>query len=318
MHISWIDKLLENVRALFTELYKDQLKGRPTTKIDCPFDPYFDRQIAELENSDVSTAAPIVKVSLAEKTQEDDANDSEAINGGSEYSPTDGEFPSSAKDSLAPTPETSRPASPASHLLAAKNSRPKGSRRQRKAANAATVAPNGVAQSSGDESSIKSGKQGKKKPAKQMRKWGADGLVDETGEDDSLDFSSKDAAHAQPEAMKDVDQSSWGTRTADGHFMLKDIGDEIDAIIGAANDKKDGQKPTGVVGSGLGALSGLFRNVVGGKTLSAEDLDKPLKTMEDHLMKKNVAREAAVRLCQSIERDLVGVKTNSFTSTYLS
>jgi signal recognition particle receptor subunit alpha len=313
---------LENIRALFSELYRDQIKKTPTTtRIECPFDPYFDRQIAELENKDAALAPPIVKISQVKRA--DDGNDSEtAANAGSEYSPTDGEFPSSVKDdSLAPTPDTSRPASPAAHLLAAKNNgRPRGSRRQRKAVNAAAVAAfsgTGIPQSSGEESGSQPGKQAKKK-GKRMRRWGADGTFEDVDDDAAqLDFSSKDADRPEnAAALEDVDQSSWGTRTADGAFMLKDIGDEMDAIISASNEKKNEQKPGGVVGSSLGALSGLFRNVVGGKVLTKDDLDKPLKTMEDHLMKKNVAREAAVRLCDSIERDLVGVKTSNFTSMF--
>jgi signal recognition particle receptor subunit alpha len=297
---------LENVRALFSELYRDQIKEKPATRIECPFDPYFDRQITELEKKDV---APAVQVSNIDSERED-GNESEATNGGVEYSPTDDEFPSSVKDdSLAPTPEVSRPASPA-HLLLAKNARPRGSRRQRKTANALAPSSLGVALSSGEESGSQRDKPGTKK-GKKMRRWGADGTFEDVDENEvDLDFSSKDTA-PNSVAVEDVDQSSWGTRTSDGTFMLKDIGDEIDAIISASN-KKPEQK--GVVGSGLGALSGLFRNVVGGKVLTKEDLEKPLKTMEDHLMKKNVAREAALRLCDSIERDLVGIKTSNFTS----
>ena len=53
---------------------------------------------------------------------------------------------------------------------------------------------------------------------------------------------------------------------------------------------------------------------MGNKTLTKEDLEKPLKGIEDHLLKKNVALEAAVRLCQSVEHDLLGTKTGNFTS----
>jgi signal recognition particle receptor subunit alpha len=95
----------------------------------------------------------------------------------------------------------------------------------------------------------------------------------------------------------------------------------MDAIISAQNAKKDKEASTaaatGLVGSSLGAIGGLFRNVVGGKTLTKEDLVKPIKGMEEHLLKKNVAREAVVRLCESVERDLVGMKTPNFTSPYL-
>ena len=36
--------------------------------------------------------------------------------------------------------------------------------------------------------------------------------------------------------------------------------------------------------------------------------------MEDHLLKKNVAREAAVRLCEGVKQELVGKKTGNFQS----
>ena len=39
-----------------------------------------------------------------------------------------------------------------------------------------------------------------------------------------------------------------------------------------------------------------------------------MRGMEEHLLKKNVAREAAVRLCEGVERELVGAKTGSFES----
>ena len=51
LQLSWIDKLLDNVRTLFTSLYGEKLKNGNTTKVDCPFDDYFDRQVQELEKS---------------------------------------------------------------------------------------------------------------------------------------------------------------------------------------------------------------------------------------------------------------------------
>jgi signal recognition particle receptor subunit alpha len=296
LRIPWIDKLLENVKALFTELYRNQLSpSRGTSKIDCPFDPYFDRQIAELERtSDV--AAPD-HAEAAPPPQEQSS------------------FPASSQ-TLAPGTDSSRPASPANHLLTAKNfPGGRGSRRGRKAAAAAVTAASRFAASSGDESPSQ-----KSKPAnggKKMRRWGADGVADD-GEDVRLDFSSpadnEPAADASTGPVQEIDQASWGTRTTDGKFMLKDIGDEMNAILDAANQKKAESKPTGIVGSSLGAIGGLFRNVVGGKTLTKEELSSALNGMEDHLMRKNVAREAALRLCSSVERDLVGMKTDSFTS----
>jgi len=213
-----------------------------------------------------------------------------------------------------PTPENSRPSTPASHILGAKSG-PKGgaSRRARKALNPASHA------SSGEERSEKPKKDTKKK----MRKWDNDGMADE--EDGVvLDYSA--SANDKTEipsdnntASEQIDAQSFGTRTGKGQYVLKDLDDEVHSILKSANEKKPlpAASKSGVVGSSLGAISGLFRNFVGGKVLSKEDLEKPMKGMEEHLLKKNVAREAAVRLCEGVERELIGVKTGSYESTSL-
>ena len=114
-----------------------------------------------------------------------------------------------------------------------------------------------------------------------------------------------------------IDPASFGTRTGKGQFVLKDLDDEVHSILQGANEKKKpSSSAVGVVGSSLGAISGLFRNVIGGKVLTREDLEKSMKGMEEHLLKKNVAREAAVRLCDGVQRELIGVKTGNFESTF--
>lgn len=210
------------------------------------------------------------------------------------------------------TPVTSRPSTPGNnHLLVAKaGPLAKMSRRARKAQNTSNSAP----ASSGDETVVKKAK----KPVKKGRKWDADGMADE--EDDTvLDYSmtnDNEPSVARTSALEQVDSSTWGSTTK-GKFVLKDLGDEVHTILAKAEEKNMNSKPDaagGLVGSGLNAISGLFRNVIGGKTLTREDLDKAMKGMEDHLLKKNVAREAAVRLCEGVEKELVGVTTGSFES----
>ena len=45
-----IDKLLDNIRALFVGQYGEQLKSKHTSTLTCDkFAPYFERQIQELE-----------------------------------------------------------------------------------------------------------------------------------------------------------------------------------------------------------------------------------------------------------------------------
>lgn len=215
------------------------------------------------------------------------------------------------------TPDTSRPTTPSSHILTTKGG-PGGkiSRRARKVTNHV---------SSGDEASRK-GKGGKAPTTKKGRRWDADGLADED-DDTQLDYSipSIDVTTSDgeteggnlPGAMEAVDQESWGSRTGKGQFVLKDLDDQVHAILSSAGSKKAAATtaPSGIVGSSLTAIGGLFRNVVGGKVLSKADLDKAMKGMEDHLLKKNVAREAAMRLCEGVERELIGTKTGNFEST---
>lgn len=217
------------------------------------------------------------------------------------------------------TPDTSRPTTPSSHILTTKGG-PGGkiSRRARKT----NIA------SSGDEASRK-GKGAKASTTKKGRRWDADGNADED-DDTQLDYSipSIDVTTSDgeaegsnlPGAMEAVDQESWGSRTGKGQFVLKDLDDQVHAILSSAGSKKAAETtaPSGIVGSSLSAIGGLFRNVVGGKVLSKADLDKAMKGMEDHLLKKNVAREATMRLCEGVERELIGTKTGNFESKYLT
>ena len=217
------------------------------------------------------------------------------------------------------TPDTSRPNTPlAGHILTAKSG-PKGtSRRARK------VAGTPVNFSSGDEDQKKRPKPTKAQ-SKKMRRWDADGLADEDDEV-PLDYSAtspgtngtEELTKAQIDDIADIKAEDSGTRTGKGQFILKDLDDEVHSILAGASAKRSEAKALtgGVVESSFSAISGLFRNVIGGKVLTKADLDKSMKGMEEHLLNKNVAREAAVRLCEGVERELIGVKTGSFESKF--
>lgn len=315
VHLTWIDRLLDNVRALFVGKYGTQLKDKHTTVVNCDdFGPYFERQMQDLEGQSdaASSTTPNVKLTPPSSIDNESA-DEDAPRAAVLQKPQRPHYDTSADSTPVPTPDTSRPTTPAqSHLMTGKG-RPgaKLSRRDRKKAAALNSAP----ASSGDEAP---GKRKGKSAAKKNRVWGEFGAEEE---DSSmvLDYSQPDLQDEVPEGedLEEIKPETWGRKTAKGQFVLKDLDLEMDAIISEQNAKRESSttKPSsGLVGSGLGALGGLFRNVVGGKTLTKEDLAKPLKGMEDHLLKKNVAREAAVRLCESVERDLVGLKTSSFTS----
>lgn len=307
------------MRALFVGLYGDKLKAEHSSVVDCDkFGSYFDRQMHELEGASDS-GAPSTKVSTPPSSTDNESADEHAPAPPVLQKVQRPLYDTSADSTPVPTPDTSRPTTPAhSHLVTGKARPGPGggrlSRRAKKAASAASSAP----ASSGDEASSK--RKGKS-ATKRNRVWGEFGM-DEEHDASALDYSQTDLREggAGNEAMEEIKQETWGRKTNKGEFVLKDLDEEMDAIIAAQNAKRDKEAttaaPGGLVGSSLGAIGGLFRNVVGGKTLTKEDLVKPIKGMEEHLLRKNVAREAVVRLCESVERDLVGMKTPNFTSMF--
>ena len=288
--------------------------------VECDFDGYFDQQVRELEGIAAKDTQKAPKANVDDLTSppSSDSGTQEpppplpglaaAAQPGHLRAPSNGD---STDATPIPTPDTSRPSTPGNHILAAKGG-PK-SRRARKAGSTITNAL------SGDERRTKAKKEGGKK----LRKWDADGMA---GEDDGtvLDYSAQgpdEMANGNPESIPStdpIDSQSFGTRTRQGQFVLKDLDDEVHSILKGVNEQKSQTATTtGLVNSSLGAISSLFRNVVGGKVLTKEDLAKPMRGMEEHLLNKNVAREAAVRLCEGVERELIGVKTGSFESKSL-
>lgn len=311
---------MDNIRIIFVDLYKDQLKKPHTSVVECDFDGYFDQQVKELEGAadkNLQRAPQITVDNLTPPSSSDSkiGGFPPPLPGLAAVSQT-GQLkkPQDNGDSTdvtpVSTPDTSRPTTPASHILGGKAG-PK-SRRAKKAMNAPANA------SSGDE---RKGKP-KKDTGKKMRRWDADGMADDddgTVLDYSIQSPNEDGMHAAETSAgtEGINVQSAGTRTGKGQYVLKDLDSEVHSILEGASEKKSQSASSsgGVVGSSFGVISGLFRNVIGGKVLTKEDLAKPMRAMEEHLLKKNVAREAAVRLCEGVERELIGVKTGSFEST---
>lgn len=326
LHLSWVEDLLDVVRSLFVKEYGKELKKTNAVKVDySEFGHTFDALVAKLDKTsgdaarfsenDSTSAAELTPPSSSAGTEDGlDEPPPPPVPGLKKPAPRAIYQDTASTDATPiPTPDDSRASSPAvGHLLTAKGGPgAKGSRRSRKAL--ATSAPT----SSGDESSPgRRPANSRKVSSKAKRRWDADGFAADDSEDKVLDYSAQaDAGDEDGANVEDVSAADMGNRTVKGQFVLKDLEDEVDAILAESKNKKvDSEESKGLVGSGFGAISGYFRNVVGGKTLTKEDLAKPLKNLEDHLLEKNVAREAAVRLCESVERDLTGLKTSNFTS----
>jgi len=131
----------------------------------------------------------------------------------------------------------------------------------------------------------------------------------------SLDYSSdkpggnNPASPAKVDVSALVDRASFGTRTVDGMYEVKDWefgdkgekGDELDRfisqVIDSASLKEKGQVPTGTLGSSFWSL---FVRLTGSKTLTEEDLKPVLEGMKQHLMKKNAVKEIAKGVCESV------------------
>jgi len=81
--------------------------------------------------------------------------------------------------------------------------------------------------------------------------------------------------------------------------------DDDDEIVTTA-------KPAGK--SSGGGMFSMFKNLVGSKSLTAEDLTPALDKMRDHLISKNVAADIAIKLCESVSAKLEGKVLGTFGS----
>ncbi|KZT43960.1 P-loop containing nucleoside triphosphate hydrolase protein [Sistotremastrum suecicum HHB10207 ss-3] len=158
---------------------------------------------------------------------------------------------------------------------------------------------------------------GKKKASKVMRKWGDQAPTE--SDMASLDFSytseSTSATGNQSANWKElVDEASLGVRGRDGSYEVKDWeftekGDLVSQTLATV-----GKQPGKPEKTTMGTLGSMFARLTGGKVLTDEDLKPILATMKEHLMKKNVAKDIADRVCDGVGKNLVGKKIGGFTS----
>lgn len=336
LHLSWVENLLAAVRALFVKQYGAALSQATPARVDTrDFDQTFDALVRKLDTGSTRQTTTTAASEHDSESQIELTPPSSSASVASDDAPPPPPPPASQflkphrRDGLGDdstgadttpiaTPETSRPTTPArnaaSHLLTGKPAPGKMSRRGRKAGHAAL---NSAPASSGDEAPKRSA--GKKDNSKQKRRWDADGQAVE-GEDEVLDYSAA-ATPADEKTELDVDvdavrPDNMGRRTGKGQFVLKDLEDEVDAILAQNRQTTTLAQDSdgGLLNTATSKISGLFRNVVGGKKLTKQDLAPALLQMRNHLLEKNIAREAAERLCASVETDLLNSTTASFTS----
>jgi hypothetical protein len=171
-----------------------------------------------------------------------------------------------------------------------------------------------------------------------MRKWGDSSVTAEdmaaldysTPGDDSPSGSNGHATPVDVDALVSAD--AMGVRTSTGAYEVADWDfrrkvddlpseDEILArgvgrlhVGGTAAEA--GAEENGPAAAAAGAWGGMFARLTGKKVLTQEDLKPVLAEMEKHLMSKNVAKDIAEKLCDSVGAALVGKKVGGFSSEF--
>lgn len=307
LHLTWIDELLDTVKKLFIALYGEQLKKPHISTIECHFDEYFESRVRELEKKAGGPAkAPPVKNIPNGKDE-----------GWGEAPPIPGMMRPPSKPGTPAPHKPGSPAPPFGLVTPPVHSRPNTPGVLTAKARPIPKGRRGGKGTNGDEGTLQVGK---KKGGKKMRKWAADGLADEDDDDNVLDYSaagrtsgsSDDESNGNVGKLEYIKQEEWGKKTSGGEFVLKDLDEEVNALLQEADADDKAKSSTGG-GIGVGAFA-YFRNIVGGKVLTKADLEKPMAAMLDHLLRKNVAREAAIQVCETVEKSLVGQKTGTFQS----
>lgn len=148
--------------------------------------------------------------------------------------------------------------------------------------------------------------------AKTGRKWGDEEITEQ--DMNTFDYSVDkpvDGDVRKPDLAALVDKTSLGHVRADGMYEVKDWEfDVTDDIFKPAENKK-----MNATSGSLGALGSLFARLTGSKVLTEADLKPVLDGMKQHLMKKNVAKEIADKVCEGVGESLVGKRVGGFQTT---
>ncbi|SNX82626.1 related to SRP101 - signal recognition particle receptor, alpha chain [Melanopsichium pennsylvanicum] len=164
----------------------------------------------------------------------------------------------------------------------------------------------------------------KAKAAKEMRKWDGSRSVS-AQQVAALDFSGGTDKGIGEGADLDswIDEKSMGKKRSDGVYEIADVfedddnEEDQDCEDGSAAALNGTGKSPGFLSrirSASSSGASFFSRLTGAKTLTEEDLVPALAAMASHLQSKNVAADVAQRLCNSVERNLVGKNLGNFGS----
>ncbi|KAF8582072.1 signal recognition particle binding protein [Ramaria rubella] len=161
----------------------------------------------------------------------------------------------------------------------------------------------------------------KRRPGKVARKWDDSAITE--NDMAALDFSADEpgaveASDIDLEAL--IDEASLGTKK-DGIYEVKDwdfstnrkrVEEEDDLISRALNSSSIVNGKTSQEDKPSSTLGSIFARLTGTKVLTEQDLKPVLNAMQDHLMKKNVAKDISEQVCEGVGESLRGKKISGF------
>lgn len=154
-----------------------------------------------------------------------------------------------------------------------------------------------------DKDSKKDPKKKKTQPAKKLRKWGADGSVEETGDAEDLDYSTDMSSSVNQSTTTAIDSDDFGNKDSKGRFLIKDLNSEIDELLAKSKQTQETKEPFA-----------FLKKYTGGKTITVDDIKSTTEELQKQLVTKNVAPEIARELTTNVEKALIGSKTKNWTS----
>ncbi|OWF52945.1 signal recognition particle receptor subunit alpha-like [Mizuhopecten yessoensis] len=304
LQLSYIDKFLSDIQLEFRNKYKDDIQnGKLTRNLD--FSDVFHSMLRQREEESrvEKVARPMRRFEDSKKSQKTISSMVEKKGDEKKSTKAKGKENKPVKTVTIKEPEVVQVTSPVSNASIDEETLRKNREKFFE------KMQGGKKSKSSPKASTPEGK----KKGKIGRVWeGAGNSKDVKG----LDFSSTNGESIPDDVVPTVAERSLVGSMKGG---IRDIEEEeeeeeeeYEEEINKASSSK-GSTKSSAKSAGSGMFS-MFKNLIGSKTLTKEDLDTALEKMKDHLVAKNVASDIAVKLCDSVAAKLEGRVLGTFNT----
>ncbi|XP_060083523.1 signal recognition particle receptor subunit alpha-like [Ylistrum balloti] len=306
LQLSYIDKFLSDIQLEFRNKYKDDIQnGKMSRNLDFSADFHRMLKQSEEESRVEKVGRPMRRFEDSKKSQKTISSMVEKKNEEKKSSKAKGKENQPVKTVTIKEPEIAQETAPVT---------------------------NGTL----DEETLRKNRekffekmQGGKKPktspktnTPEGKKKGKVGRVWE-GAGTNKDMKNLDFSNANGDSSKIPDEEvvpTMAERSLVGSMKgsIKDIEeDEVEEEINyeeELNQTSSKVNSKGSTKSGGSGMFSMFKNLIGSKTLTKEDLDTALDKMREHLVAKNVASDIAAKLCDSVAAKLEGRVLGTFNT----